>query len=52
MKWMLKRLDLKEEAKMEDKSVEEVVKDYLEYRQHIDKLSPNEKQGLINKLTN
>ena len=39
-------------AKMEDKSVEEVVKDYLEYRQHIDKLSPNEKQGLINKLTN
>ena len=39
-------------AKMEDKSVEEVVKDYLEYRQHIDKLSPNEKQGLISKLTN
>jgi len=39
-------------AKMEDKSVEEVVKDYLEYRQHIDKLSPNEKQGLISRLTN
>ena len=37
-------------AKMEDKSVEEVVKDYLEYRQHIDKLSPKEKQELISVL--
>ena len=39
-------------AKMEDKSVEEVIKDYLEYRQGIDKLSDKEKQDLIGKLTN
>ena len=39
-------------AKMEDKSVEEVVKDYLEYRQHIDKLSSKEKQELISVLKN
>ena len=39
-------------AKMEDKSVEEVIKDYLEYRQEIDKLSDSEKQQLISKLTN
>ena len=39
-------------AKMEDKSVEEVIKDYLEYRQHIDKLSPKEKQELISVLKN
>ena len=38
-------------AKMEDKSVEDVIKDYLEYRQHIDKLSDVEKQELISKLT-
>ena len=38
-------------AKMEDKSVEEVVRDYIEYRQHIDKLSDVEKQELISKLT-
>ena len=38
-------------AKMEDKSVEDVIKDYLEYRQHIDKLSDNEKQELISRLT-
>ena len=39
-------------AKMEDKSVEEVIKDYLEYRQEIDQLSDKEKQELIGKLTN
>ena len=38
-------------AKMEDKSVEDVIKDYLEYRQNIDKLSDNEKQELISRLT-
>ena len=37
-------------AKMEDKSVEDVIKDYLEYRQHIDKLSDNEKQELVSRL--
>ena len=37
-------------AKMEDKTVEEVIKDYLEYRQEIDKLSDKEKQELISKL--
>jgi len=35
---------------MEDKSVEDVIKDYLEYRQHIDKLSDNEKQELVSRL--
>jgi hypothetical protein len=39
-------------AKMEDKSVEEVIQDYLEYRQSIDNLSDSEKQELIGKLTN
>lgn len=39
-------------AKMEGKSVEEVVRDYLGYRQYIDNLSDNEKQELIGKLTN
>ena len=38
-------------AKMEDKSVEEVIRDYIEYRQHIDKLSDSEKQELISRLT-
>jgi len=38
-------------AKMEDKSVEEVIKDYLEYRQGIDNLTEKEKQQLIVKLT-
>jgi hypothetical protein len=38
-------------AKMEDKSVEDVISDYLEYRQHIDKLSDGEKQELISRLT-
>ena len=37
---------------MEDKSVEEVIKDYLEYRQAIDNLSDMERQELIGKLTN
>ena len=39
-------------AKMEDKSMEEVIKDYLGYRQSIDNLSDTEKQELIGKLTN
>ena len=38
-------------AKMEDKSVGDVISDYLEYRQHIDKLSDGEKQELISRLT-
>ena len=38
-------------AKMEDKSVEEVIKDYLGYRQSIDNLSDLEKQQLVDKLT-
>ena len=37
-------------AKMEDKSVEEVIRDYLNYRQEIDNLSDKEKQELIGKL--
>jgi len=39
-------------AKMEDKSIEEVIKDYLGYRQSIDNLSDSEKQQLISKLSN
>jgi hypothetical protein len=46
------RAGFERRAKMEDKSVEEVVKDYIEYRQHIDKLSSKEKQELISTLTN
>ena len=38
-------------AKMEDKSVEEVIQDYLGYRQSIDNLSDSEKQELVGKLT-
>ena len=38
-------------AKMEDKSVEEVIRDYLEYRQSIDNLNDEEKQELVSKLT-
>ena len=38
-------------AKMEDKSVEEVIRDYLGYRQSIDNLSDSERQELIGKLT-
>jgi len=38
-------------AKMEDKSVEDVISDYLEYRQHIDQLSHKEKQELVSRLT-
>jgi len=38
-------------AKMEDKSIEEVIRDYIEYRQHIDKLSNSEKQELVSRLT-
>mgnify|MGYP001044631098 CR=1 FL=1 len=34
------------------KSMEEVIKDYLEYRQSIDNLSDKERQELIGKLTN
>ena len=32
--------------------VEEVVKDYIEYRQSIDKLSDEEKKELVSRLTN
>ena len=39
-------------AKMVDKPVEEVVKDYIEYRQSIDKLSDEEKKELVSRLTN
>ena len=39
-------------AKMEDKSVEEVIKDYIEYRQDIDNLSDKEKSELVHRLVN
>ena len=48
---MHKKAGFERRAKMEDKSVEEVIRDYIEYRQHIDKLSDVEKQELISKLT-
>ena len=34
-----------------ERDTPDVIKDYLEYRQHIDKLSDNEKQELISRLT-
>ena len=39
-------------AKMEDKPVEQVINDYLDYRQSIDNLSDTQRQELIGKLTN
>ena len=38
-------------AKMEDRPLEDVVNDYIEYRQSIDKLTPIEKTVLVNKIT-
>ena len=38
-------------AKMEDRPLEDVINDYIEYRQAIDKLTSKEKQMLVNKLT-
>ena len=38
-------------AKMEDRPLEDVINDYIEYRQAIDKLTPKEKQMLVSKLT-
>ena len=52
MKLDAQKVGFERRAKMEDKSVEEVIKDYLEYRQEIDQLSDKEKQELIGKLTN
>ena len=46
------RVGFERKAKMLDKSVEDVVRDYIEYRQSIDQLSDKEKQELIGKLTN
>ena len=38
-------------AKMEDRPFEDVVNDYIDYRQTIDKLTPTEKIMLVNKLS-
>jgi|21_taG_2_1085346.scaffolds.fasta_scaffold00273_19 hypothetical protein len=38
-------------AKMEDRPIEDVVNDYIDYRQEIDKLTPKEKVMLVNLLT-
>ena len=38
-------------AKMEDRPLEDVVNDYIDYRQSIDKLTPREKTVLVNKIT-
>jgi hypothetical protein len=46
------RVGFERKAKMLDKSVEDVVIDYIEYRQSIDQLSDDEKKELVSKLTN
>ncbi len=38
-------------AKMEDRPIEDVINDYIDYRQEIDKLTPKEKIMLVSKLT-
>ena len=38
-------------AKMEERPLEDVINDYIEYRQAIDKLTPKEKHMLVSKLT-
>ena len=38
-------------AKMEDRPIEDVINDYIDYRQEIDKLTPKEKIILVSKLT-
>jgi len=38
-------------AKMEDRPLEDVVNDYINYRQSVDKLTPREKTILVNKIT-
>jgi len=45
------RVGFERKAKMLDKSTEEVVKDYIEYRQSIDQLSDVEKKELISLIT-
>ena len=45
------RVGFERRAKMSDKSTEEVVKDYIEYRQSMDQLSDDEKKELISLLT-
>ena len=45
------KVGFKRRAKMEDRPLEDVVTDYIEYRQEIDNLSPKEKNMLINNLT-
>ena len=38
-------------AKMENRPIEDVVRDYIDYRQSIDKLTEKEKKKLLNTLT-
>ena len=40
----------KRRAKLEKKPVEDIIQDYLEYRQHLDNLSDKEKKSLIDRL--
>lgn len=46
------KVGFKRRAKMEDRPIEDVIRDYIEYRQSIDQLSDTEKQELVSKLTN
>ena len=45
------RAGFERRAKMSDKSTEDVVRDYIEYRQSIDQLSDGEKKELISLIT-
>jgi len=45
------RAGFERRAKMSDKSTEDVVRDYIEYRQSIDQLSDDEKKELISLIT-
>ena len=45
------KVGFKRRAKMENRSLEDVVSDYIDYRQDIDNLTHREKAILVNKLT-
>ena len=41
----------KRRADLEGKNIEDIIQNYLEYRQHVDKLEPEEKKEIFGRLT-
>ena len=46
-----KKAGFKRRAKLENKQIEDIIYDYLEYRQSMDKLTPEQKKSLIAQLS-